>query len=295
MKILFCKNPIANEVDFDWRHEYEIASNCGHEVCLLDYEAIIEKNIELATKEVASLQSLETCIYRGWMLDYDNYHNLYEKLLTKNLKLINNPNQYSNCHYFPNSYFLIEKYTAKTIITNRTKLPKIDELHDWLKPFGNHPVVIKDYVKSQKHYWKEACYIPNANDIEHAYKIISKFFELQGDNLQGGIIFREFIELESIGTHSKSKMPLPKEYRVVVFSRKPAIVMRYWKSNKYIEEEIPVEIFYDVIKNIDSNFFTMDIAKTKNGRWIIIELGDGQVAEFVDEEKIFNFYERLKK
>jgi hypothetical protein len=33
-----------------------------------------------------------------------------------------------------------------------------------LRPFGDAPLVLKDYVKSQKHAWDEACFIPSASD-----------------------------------------------------------------------------------------------------------------------------------
>jgi hypothetical protein len=37
----------------------------------------------------------------------------------------------------------------------------------------------------------------------------------------------------------------------------------------------------------------MDIARTVDGRWIIIELGDGQVAGLPDNCDIEDFYARL--
>ena len=36
-----------------------------------------------------------------------------------------------------------------------------------------------------------------------------------------------------------------------------------------------------MFKSINSYFFTVDIAKKTNGEWIIIELEDAQVAEFL--------------
>jgi hypothetical protein len=39
----------------------------------------------------------------------------------------------------------------------------------------------------------------------------------------------------------------------------------------------------------------MDIAKTKNGEWIIIELGDGQVAGLPDKVDKLQFYKLARQ
>ena len=73
-----------------------------------------------------------------------------------------------------------------------------------LQSFGQSAVVLKDYVKSRKHEWLQACFIPNASQREIVEPIVNKFLELQGDNLNVGLVFREWIELQSIGAHAKS-------------------------------------------------------------------------------------------
>ena len=40
----------------------------------------------------------------------------------------------------------------------------------------------------------------------------------------------------------------------------------------------PAEKFVTIGKNVRSRFFTMDLAKRRNGDWLIVELDDGQVA-----------------
>lgn len=52
-------------------------------------------------------------------------------------------------------------------------------------------------------------------------------------------------------------------------------------------------LFTEVAKQIKSNFFTMDIAQKENGDWIMIELGDGQVAGLPDDLYADEFYSRL--
>jgi len=53
--------------------------------------------------------------------------------------------------------------------------------------------------------------------------------------------------------------------------------------------------FINIAKTIDSNFFTMDVAKKENGNWIIMELGDGQVAGLPENASANYYYNKLKE
>ncbi len=46
---------------------------------------------------------------------------------------------------------------------------------------------------------------------------------------------------------------------------------------------------------MQSRFFTMDVAKRIDGKWMIIELGDGQVAGLPEKVDIIDFYQALLK
>ena len=78
--------------------------------------------------------------------------------------LINDPEQYRHCHYLPESYPVIEGHTPRSVwLTGDLGLDRIMEA---LAPFGDGPVIVKDFVKSRKHEWAEACFIPSAADRE---------------------------------------------------------------------------------------------------------------------------------
>ena len=53
---------------------------------------------------------------------------------------------------------------------------------------------------------------------------------------------------------------------------------KYWEDVDYPEIEVPWEHFEALAGLIDSPSFTMDIACDVDGRWWVMELGDGQVA-----------------
>ena len=72
----------------------------------------------------------------------------------------------------------------------------MDAVMELLEPFGDAPIIVKDYVKSQKHHWSEACFIPAASDADAVRRVASRFIELQGTSLTGGLVFRAYEDLK---------------------------------------------------------------------------------------------------
>ncbi len=296
MKIIFCDNGFSStEVDEIYNDEFKSAKNIeAYNVSLISFEELTQGNLNTALKGIKKSEKKEIGIYRGWMLKPNQYTDFYNSLLEKNIQLINSPDEYKFCHYLPESYDVIKGYTPKTTYKVLKSSFDITDFSEQLKVFGDQSILIKDYVKSQKHYWNEACFIPNASDQSQVESVVRKFIELQGSDLNEGLVFREFVELEELSSHSKSGMPLTKEFRLFIKNNKIISVFKYWDEGDYQNVEPILEEFESVIPKIKSNFFTMDIAKKKNGKWIIVELGDAQVAGLPDNANRDEFYNALK-
>ncbi|QAA35323.1 DUF4343 domain-containing protein [Clostridium manihotivorum] len=272
----------------DYEDEYEQAKGLGLNVLLFSYEDLVD------LKKVKILQSEEInrVIYRGWMLKPEDYECLYTNLADKNYYLINTPQEYVNTHYLPNWYEHLEKLTPRTIWSKG--IPEEKEIIDMLKEFNEEPVIVKDYVKSRKHEWFESCYIPNAKETENALKVVNNFINGQGEYLNKGIVFREFIELESTGFHEKSGMPISNELRLFIFNYKVVCTIGYWNGENINEYPEFVDDIVRNLMNIKSNFFTVDIAKKADGQWVVMELGDGQVSG-LQEYNVKAYYSNLMK
>jgi hypothetical protein len=227
------------------------------------------------------------------MLNPEEYKKLYYELLLKNYKLINDPIEYQNCHYLPDSLKFIENYTPKTIYQKIKNSDCINNLIEKSKIFEGKPVIVKDYVKSEKHYWDTACFVENSNDTVKLFETINNLIDLRGEFLNEGIVIREYIELSGLKNHSKSKMPLSEEYRLFFYKNKLLYIFEYWEEAKYNNKTLDTGKFENIAKGIKSNFFTMDIAKEKNNEFIIIELGDGQVSGIDKNIDIENLYKNL--
>jgi hypothetical protein len=295
--ILFCESPFAaNKVDPDYEEEFETAKKTGFVTLLFNFENLISvDDFQNATRKIKFSAIAKKVIYRGWMLTPKQYSILYNDLLTKNYELINSMRQYQNCHYLPDSLKFIEGLTPKTIFRKLSDENSIDELVDEARTFEQKPVILKDYVKSEKHYWDTACFVPNASDSGYLKKSIQKLIELRGQHLNEGIVIREFIALNDLTVHSRSGMPLTEEYRLFFLNRKLVGVYDYWEEGEYKLAKPDTTKFEKIASGIDSNFFSMDIARQKDGKFIIIELGDGQVAGLPDRTNKLEFYSALKK
>ena len=95
------------------------------------------------------------------MLQPEQYAQLYQALATRGIQLINDPAAYLHCHYLPESYSVLEGYIPTSVWLRTGLDAPLDQIMELLAPF-DAPVVVKDFVKSRKHEWAEACYIPSA-------------------------------------------------------------------------------------------------------------------------------------
>ena len=267
---IFCSDPLhQRKVDESYKEEFEEAEK--HFACvLISYESLESGELILFGEEISGL-----AIYRGWMMKPDLYRLFYEKLSEKGIILINTSEEYQRYHLLPGWYEDFKEVTAKTVWENQGTLQSALALTDGLAG----PYIVKDYVKSRKHEWYDACFISDISNRENAERVITYFIERQGDNLVGGVVLRKYESLKSIGFHEKSGMPLSEEYRVFVFAGRVLTIEGYWTADQKVnltDEEM--DWIGNVAKRLKSNFVTIDIARREDGRLMIMELGDGQVS-----------------
>jgi hypothetical protein len=295
MRIIYCCDPLdTKQVDPPYEQEAEAAKALGFETALFSFETLVyENNINRALGRVPTLSEETSALYRGWMLKPEQYHTLYTGLLGRGWRLINTLEQYQHAHYMPDSYPVIQHLTPLTIWVKVDD--SLDTIMNHLSIFEGKPVLLRDYAKSQKHYWEEACFIPSAADSTEVERVVRRFKELQGDDLNVGLVFREFVQLEALAVHEKSKMPLSKEFRIFWLDTEPLYAVPYWETGNYAGSAPPLDLFQETAQRINSRFFTMDVARRTNGEWIIIELGDGQVAGLPERSAPMDFYQNLRR
>ena len=270
VNFIFCNHPLyPKRVDEDYEEEFQVAGQ-EHACALFSYEDLEMGELSLYGEDISGLT-----IYRGWMMKPELYRTFYDKLEAKGIILINTPEEYERYHMLPGWYDDFKDDTAKSVWEDQGTVESALLMTRGLE--GAY--IVKDFVKSRKHEWYDACFISNIADKANAERIIRNFVERQDSDLVGGVVFRQFEKLKPVGFHEKSGMPISEEYRVFAFAGRIMIIDAYWHARQKVsfsdEEWFWIET---AVKKLESNFVTIDIARRDDGRLIIMELGDGQVS-----------------
>ena len=229
MNIIFCSDDFdRRKPDEAYASEVAAVERVGGQYSLVNFDALVNDGDAFkAVRRVPESPKPTGAIYRGWLLKPSAYSHLYEALAAKGVRLVNDPAAYVHCHYLPESYSVIERWTPRSAWTKIEGAVDMDRIMELLRPFGGAPLVMKDFVKSRKHEWDEACYISSASDRSSVEKVVRRFLDFVEDDLNEGLVFREFVEFEPLTQHSKSGMPLTKEFRLFFLDGKPIFWTEY--------------------------------------------------------------------
>ncbi|HLP83979.1 MAG TPA: ATP-grasp domain-containing protein [Phycisphaerales bacterium] len=223
------------------------------------------------------------------MLDAQMYRGLVETLKQRDWHAVTSPQDYEACHHLVGWADKLASLTPRSMWIPHKPPFTHQELRDLLQSFDG-PVIVKDYVKSEKHAWTQACFIPDTCDIDQALGVINRFIELRDRNFEGGLVLREFVRLKPIGEDERSGMPLSRELRSFWMGTTCIAVSDYWRNDS--SDPLP-QVAGDAARLIERPFFTIDVAMTDAGEWIVIEVGDGQVSALPDSLDASTLYAGL--
>lgn len=278
MLLLMCSDPFeTRRIDDDWAAERAVAQTHGHEVALVHWESVVAGEGAEAVRRVSTRMPVERAIYRGWMLTPEQYRVLFDALRERGVELITSPERYAWAHTLPGWYDTVSDVTPRSVWVPFTVGDDLADACAAARELLSHSpdgIVVKDWVKSRKHEWHEACFIPDATAIE---RVVGTFVERQGE-VVGGLVFREYVPLQSLGPHPKSGMPMSVEVRVFACQRRILAVMPYWAEASEANIEVPRATLDALVARIGDSFVTLDLACTRSGDWIVMEIGDGQVS-----------------
>jgi hypothetical protein len=214
-----------------------------------EYPAVFSLEEKRAKRVLAG----ETVMYRGWMLNEDQYTAMAAQVEERGAMLFTSTEQYLNTHHIPNWYPLLKEFTPDTIhFTNQwLKEGNFVGALRMLKQFGWEKFFLKDYVKSLKTDVGSV-----VADVEDAPKVVELMEKFRG-TIEGGIVVRRYEELDD-------------ERRYFILNGQP--------SGHRAED---AEVLHAAAVRIDSPFFSVDVAHNKDGRARIVEIGDGQVSDLV--------------
>ena len=238
-----------------------LARDLGAATVVIDHDALLAGRLNDAVRRVP--EGIGALCYRGWMIPSPAYAQLESALAPLDAHLVTGPEDYRRAHEFPGWY------SAFAAVTPPGEwIPVPDDLPAALQALSlGGRAIVKDFVKSRKHEWDEACFIPSVADTEATARVVRRFLELQGTDLQGGLVFRGFEEF--VGPQA----------RVWWVDGKPVLVTPHPDTpDDVVQPEI--EHITGPVRDLGCRFVTTDLARRSDGVWRVVEVGDGQVSDF---------------
>jgi hypothetical protein len=185
-------------------------------------------------------------VYRGWMLDLDQYRQLADAIRASDASLLVDDAAYAQCHHLPNWYERCRDVTPETVFVERSA-----DFASVVAGLGWPGYFVKDYVKSLTTSRGSA-----ARDAAEIEDVVAQIESYRG-RIEGGVCIRRYIDLE------------------------PGSEARYFVAAGHAiapDGEVP-PLVEQVASRVDSPFFSVDVARAANGELRLIELGDGQVSD----------------
>lgn len=214
------------------------------------------------------------------------YKELEEDVSVINSTLINSYKQHRYVADIQNYYYDLQDYTPKTYF----RLEDIPE---------NGKYVLKGITSSRKNLFNTHMF---ADGKKEAIKVASRLYDDALISSQGEIVIREFVDLVNYGNDPICGIPIAEEFRFFILDGKILSGGYYWSS--HIDKLghspsancVPPSFLNKIINIIKDKirFVVIDVAQTKSGEWIVIELNDGTMSG-LSENDPYELYSNMKK
>lgn len=271
--LLYCCDPLnPRRVDGHFSSEAREVRARDGVIALVDHDALLRGDMERAVERVPI--GLGAVWYRGWMIPSARYRALAQALDQRGVELLVTAERYQAAHELPGWYPVFANETPVSVWSagGVGQTPGEEALASLAGGLRPGPGIVKDYVKSRKHEWDEACFIPDVSDTAAVVRVVGRFVELQGEFLAGGIVLREF---ESFAEPESEAA----EMRVWWLDGKARLLTPH-PDSAHLRGLIPeLGRVESAVQRLGCRFVTTDMALRADGVWRVVEVGDGQVSD----------------
>lgn len=259
--ILFCSDPLGpRRVDAQYAAEAELVRDAGAQTALIDHDALLAGDVRAAVRRVPA--DLGPAWYRGWMIPSGAYAALAAALDARGVTLLTGAEDYRRAHELPGWYATFAAVTPASVWSEGTP----SDIAGLVAPLPPGAGIVKDYVKSRKHEWLEACFLPDVRDVAAVEAVVATFVERQAESLAGGVVVRAFEEFDAGG-----------EARVWWLDGAAVLVTPH-PDTPELRPEPDLDAVTPLVAALGCRFVTTDLARRTDGTWRVIEVGDAQVS-----------------
>lgn len=265
--VLFCVDPLTpGRVDPHFAAQARAVRDAGGTVALIDHDALLAGDVTGAVRRVP--RDLGHAWYRGWMIPTPAYGELCAALAARGVPMNVGVEDYRAAHELPGWYDAFADLTPRTVWTPWAPGPAPDAatVAALVAPLRPGPAIVKDYVKSRKHEWDQACYVPDLADVAAVARVVARMVQLQGDDLAGGVVVRRFERF--VGA----------EARVWWLDGTPVLTTAHPDTPAEVVDPDLAGVAAAVAR-LGRRFVTTDLARRDDGTWRVVEVGDAQVSD----------------
>ncbi|MFH9616582.1 ATP-grasp domain-containing protein [Streptomyces pratensis] len=265
---LFCRDPLRpRHPDPQFARETAAARHAGARAALVDHDALLAGDAASAVGGVG--RDSGPYWYRGWMLPPARYAELEAALVARGCSLLTEAPAYRTAHELPGWYETFAGLTPRSVWRALPAGAAPPDPSVWpllAGTLGSGPGIVKDFVKSRKHEWHEACFVPELGDADRLGAVVGRFLELQGDFLAGGVVLRAYEPFVPSG-----------EARVWWVDGEAVRVTAHPDTPGRLPAP-GLDAVGEAVRALGCRWVTTDMALREDGAWRVVEVGDGQVS-----------------
>lgn len=215
------------------------------------------------------------------------YDELALDLDARGCRLINSPAQHHYLADIGNWYRDLQGMTPETW----TELAAV--------PDEAFPCVLKGQTNSKKWHWTTHMFAETPSDAAR----IEETLRRDGLLCDQRVYFRRYVPLDHVcDSVLTDGPPVSREFRFFVCDGKVLSGGFYWSGcldegvRAPDPKDVPLQLLGRAIEVVGANarFYTLDVARTAAGDWIVIELNDGQMSGLSDNDPAV-LYRNLKE
>lgn len=156
------------------------------------------------------------------------------------------------------------------------------------------PFVVKGKLRSKKVDWATRMFAPTKEAALRLAALLKEDSEIA----EQGVVYRRYVPLRTFEV-GRNGLPYANEWRFFYFGRTLLSHAFYWSISDAAHEAKLDEAGLQMADEIagivarHAAFFTLDLAETADGRWILIEINDGQTSG-PSEHDLDVLYRRLR-
>lgn len=210
----------------------------------------------------------------------NDYEARFNALLSFDIRLIHSPEEYKRTSFLPEWYPLIQELTPRSRWYDQ--FPEAADIEDHFE----FPVFVKGERQTNRHSRAKSI-MRNASELRQLAEIWDRDPILHWQR----VVIRDYIPLQLIATDHGHTMPKAYEFRTFWWKGHCVSTGNYWTSEAYAlsddDQAEMLRVAGEAATLLNVAFLVIDMAKTQAGKWIVIEINDGQDAGYAGNNPFF--------